>query len=52
MNEQQLENIQKELFFKLGYKIDLYHFPELREIAIVQANDPLIPDNVIKSYKY
>lgn len=52
MNDEKLLEIQQSLFFELGHKIDLYHFTNLREIAIVEHGKPFTVENVIKSYKY
>lgn len=52
MNDQQLLEIQQQMFFQLGHKVDLYHFENIREIVIVKENMPLIPENTIKIFKY
>lgn len=52
MDNTQLLNIMQQLFFELGYKIDLYHFERISEIVIVRHGDTLSPENVVKSYNY
>lgn len=52
MTNEQLIQIQRELFFQLGFKIDLYHFERIHEIVIVKHGDELKPENVVKVYSY
>lgn len=52
MNNKQLEEIQQQLFFQLGHKVDLYHFEKVREIVVVKHGNLLTQENVIKVFKY
>lgn len=52
MKDQQLLEIQQQLFFQLGHKIDLYHFEKIREMVIVKHGEILTPENVIKVFNY
>jgi hypothetical protein len=53
MTDQQLLDIQQQMFFQLGIgKIDLYHFPTVREVVIVKHGNLLIEQNVLKVFKY
>lgn len=52
LTNEQLIQIQQELFFQLGFKIDLYHFERIHEIVIVKHGDELKPENVVKVYSY
>jgi hypothetical protein len=53
MTDKQLEEIQQQLFFELGQKIDLYHFEKIREIVAVR-HEGLITnkEDVLKVFKY
>jgi hypothetical protein len=53
MTDEQLKQIQQELFFKLGVgKIDLHHFESVREIVVVKENEPLLPQNILHIFQY
>jgi hypothetical protein len=48
----ELENLQQQFFFQLGYKVDLYHSEEHRGIIIVPHGRPLHPANIVKAFNY
>ncbi|HLO11503.1 MAG TPA: hypothetical protein VK190_04540 [Pseudoneobacillus sp.] len=52
MNMEQLQEIQKQLFFELGFKVDIYHSQAYRGIIAVPAGQPLTPFNVVKIFNY
>jgi hypothetical protein len=52
MTDEQLKEIQQQMFFELGHKVDVYHFERIREIVIVKHGDPLIMENAIKVFHY
>jgi uncharacterized protein YqhQ len=47
-----LLDIQKQLYYQLGFKVDVYHSEEHRGILAVKHNQPLTPFNVIFSMNY
>lgn len=52
MEMAQLLEIQQQLFFEFGHKIDLYDFPRVREIVVLKHGDFFNKNNIIKVFKY
>lgn len=52
MEMPKLLELQQQLFFQLNHKVDIYDFPRVGEIVVVKHGALLIPDNIIKVYKY
>lgn len=52
MDNQQLLNLQAQLFNYFGFKIDLHHSEEHRGILVVKHDQPLKRMNVIHAISY
>jgi hypothetical protein len=52
MSDEKLKEIQQQLFFEYGFKVDIYHFESNREIAVVKHGNSFASYNILKSYKY
>jgi hypothetical protein len=52
MNDEQLKQLQAELFFEFGFKVDVYQSEFHRGILVVPHGQPLIFQNVIKVFNY
>ena len=53
MTDNQLKELQQQLFFEFGRKVDIYHFEKIREVVVVEYMQVLSPTTQpLKVYKY
>lgn len=45
MSMEQLMNIQQQLFFEFGHKVDVYHFERIQEIVVMKHGEILTPNS-------
>lgn len=48
MDMERLKQVQQQLFFELGYKVDLYHNEPTKQILVVRNDSGA----VVKMYSY